>query len=92
MKKPLATTPYTFCTVGPAVKKLKIFSVNGKIEAEHALEKASNLLEMLVMSLDDAAMEVTKLEGQHAWLTLHAAESAKAIIDSLWSTYLDDED
>lgn len=63
-----------------------MFKVVEGIDAEYALEKISNLMELVVLSIEGAAMDATKLEGHNAWLTLHAAESAKAIIDSLWAT------
>jgi hypothetical protein len=86
MNARLATTENHFSPVGPAIEKLTMFKVTEGIDAEHALEKASNLLEIIVASIDDAAMGTTKLEGHHAWLALHAAESTKAIIDALWNT------
>lgn len=86
MRPRLITSEDDFGAVGPAAEKLKIFKVTAGIDAEHALEKASNLLEVIIGSIDDAAMGTNKLEGHHAWLTLHAAESTKAIIDALWNT------
>ena len=86
MNKRLATTEKNFCRAGPAQEKLSMFKVVEGIDAEHALEKASSLMEVVMLSIDDAAMGVTELKGQHAWLVLHAVESAKAIIDALWTT------
>ena len=86
MKTRLMTTEKEFGSVGPATEKLSIFKIAEGIDAEHALNKASDLLEIIVGSIEDAAMGTTKFDGQQAWLTLHAAESAKAIIDALWNT------
>lgn len=86
MSARLVTTETAFAAVGTAAQKLTIFKVTDGIDAEHALEKASNLLEVIVASIEDAAMGTAKLEGHPAWLTLHAAESTKAIIDALWNT------
>lgn len=86
MSARLVTTETAFSAVGPAAQKLTIFKVTDGIDAEHALEKASNLLDAILASIEDAAMGTAKLEGQPAWLTLHAAESTKAIIDALWDT------
>ena len=86
MSQRLVTTENDFCPVGPAQESLSIFRVVEGIDAEHALEKISNLMEVVVLSIESAAMSETKLEGHTAWLTLHAAESVKAIIDSLWDT------
>jgi hypothetical protein len=86
MSSRLVTTENDFSPVGVATQKLTIFIVKEGIDAEHALEKASNLLEMIVGSIEDAAMGMTKFDGHQAWLTLHAAETTKAIIDALWNT------
>lgn len=86
MTLPLATTEMEFSPVGVATDNLRMFKVSANIGAENALEKASNLLEVVLLSIEDAAMNEVKLEGHRAWATHHAAESAKAIIDSLWST------
>lgn len=82
----LVTTVKEFGPVGPAAEKLTLFRVAEGIDAEHALEKASALLEIIVGSIEDAAMGTTRFDGQQAWLTLHAAETTKAIIDALWNT------
>lgn len=86
MTAQLITSDTAFSPVGFASDDLKIFYVSEGISAGDALEKASNLLESILCILDDAAMGQTKLEGHHAWLALHATESAKAIIDALWAT------
>ncbi|WP_158541410.1 MULTISPECIES: DUF3077 domain-containing protein [unclassified Pseudomonas] len=80
------TTEKEFSAVGPATEKLKIFKVAEGIDAEHALNKASDLLEIIVDSIEDAAMGTVKFDGHSAWLALHAAESAKAIVDALWNS------
>lgn len=86
MTAQLITSDTAFSPVGLASDELNMFHVSEGISAEAALEKASNLLESILCILDDAAMGQAKLEGHHAWLTLHATESAKAIIDALWAT------
>lgn len=86
MNARLITTETVFGVIGPVSEKLSIFKVAPGLDAELALEKASNLLEVIVASIEDAAMQTTKFEGQQAWLTLHAAESTKAIVDALWRT------
>lgn len=91
MNGPLVTRETTFSPVGPAEEDLCIFKVNADISAENALEKASCLLQIVLHSIHDAAMGELKLEGHQAWLTHHAAESCKAIIDALWDTLQDIE-
>ena len=67
------------------------FSVRPGIDAEVALCKASDLLSIALEPVLGAAMG-TPLEGNQAWLTHHALESAKAIIDALWATIQLDQD
>lgn len=86
MNRQLVTTETSFCPIGPVEKELRMFKVSADIDAESALEKASNLMQIVLQSIDDAAMGTVKLEGHQAWLTHHAAESCKAIIDALWDT------
>ncbi|MBD1551005.1 DUF3077 domain-containing protein [Pseudomonas typographi] len=84
MSTRLVTTENDFCPVGPVDKRLNLFKVTDGIDAEQALEKVSALLKVIAGSIEDAAMGTIEFDGQHAWLALHAAESAKAIIDALW--------
>jgi hypothetical protein len=86
MNKSFTTSLKTFCEVDYAGQHSHIFSIAEGIEAEHALSKTSSLLEVVISSLDDVAMHQAELKGHDAWLALHALESAKAIIDSLWAT------
>jgi len=57
-------------------------SVRPGAPAKDALEEASSLLSMLFDALS-AAGEGVAIEGNQAYLMLHALESSKAIIDAV---------
>lgn len=78
----LPTGHATFSPVGPVKDHLHLFQVTPGIDADHALNKASELLAEVRELLLDAAMGAP-LGGAKAWLTVHALESSKAIIDAL---------
>ena len=81
MIRPLITTKEGFSEIGGQ----KIFSVTPGINAEFALNKASDLLSCVADSIELAGMG-TPLKGNQAWMACHTIESAKAIIDALWAT------
>lgn len=60
----------------------KLMSVRPGVPAKDALEEASSLLSMLFDALS-AAGEGVAIEGNQAYLMLHALESSKAIIDAV---------
>lgn len=87
MSKPLKTTAEPFARCGDVSKKQHIFSVNAGVGAEDALQACSNLLEVVMGSVMDACMGERELTGGQVWLVHHSIESAKAIVDALWTTY-----
>ena len=78
----LKTGHSAFTPVGPTHDQLRLFQVTEGIDAEHALSKASQLLAEVHELVLDAAMG-EPLSGAKAWLTLHALESSKALVDAL---------
>jgi hypothetical protein len=86
MSARLTTSSKGFGLVGCVDKKTRLFNVTDGIDAEDALERASAMMEAIMDGLEGAAMNNGKFDCSHAWLTLHAAESVKAIIDGLWKT------
>lgn len=60
----------------------ELMSVRPGVPAKGALEEASCLLSMLFDALS-AAGEGVAIEGNQAYLMLHALESSKAIIDAV---------
>ncbi|MCY1461425.1 hypothetical protein D9M71_790820 [compost metagenome] len=76
MSKPLVTTDVEFSDS---------FAVRSGVDALTALNKASDLIDIVIGSVADAGMG-TPLEGNQAWMVHHSLESAKAIIDALWAT------
>ncbi|WP_263260600.1 DUF3077 domain-containing protein [Pseudomonas sp. RIT-PI-S] len=70
-------------TFSLAKHRLHLFQLSKGIDANYALNKASELLAEVRELVLDAAMG-TPLSGSKAWLTLHALESSKAIVDSVW--------
>nr|WP_048512602.1 DUF3077 domain-containing protein [[Pseudomonas] sp. BICA1-14] len=60
----------------------KLMSVRPGVSAKTALDEASSLLSMLSDALS-AAGEGVAIEGNQAYLMLHALESSKAIIDAV---------
>lgn len=56
MRAPLVTTEKSFSPIGPVAEKLTLLKVAGGIDSMHALEKASALLQVIVGSIEDAAI------------------------------------
>jgi hypothetical protein len=79
----LTTSTKSFGGVGPAGDKITLFNITAGIDAELALDKASQLLELISISVESAAMCESKFDGPQAFLVLHSVETAKAIIDAL---------
>lgn len=88
----IKTAPlHTFHDSGDVSKKQKLFTVTPDIPLRDALNSVSDLLDLMRDPIYAAAMGEQALEDNHAFLVLHALESAKAVIDSLWSAAEDAE-
>ena len=79
--KTTLASPFRSC--GFATKNQHLFQVATGVDIADALVEASNLLDMVHDPIFTAGMGDGALEGNAAWLVLHAIESAKAVIESL---------
>lgn len=77
------TAGVKFSECGDVRKKQHLFEVSAGADLGDALTKASDFLDMVSDPIFTAGMGQGALEGNAAWLVLHAIESAKAVIDSL---------
>lgn len=59
------------------------FEVPAGLHAGNALEEASAIISTTFDLLTDAGHETLKIEGNYAWLILHALENAKALLDAV---------
>lgn len=76
--------PFRSC--GWVEKQQHLFQVSTGIDLADALTEASNLLDMVYDPIHAAGMDDAPLQGNAAWLVLHAIESAQAVIESLAET------
>ena len=73
------TTPFGTCDAGHA----PLFAIRAGIPAEDALVHASLLLKGACESSAQACEKATIAESGLLWLTLHAIETAKALVDAV---------
>ncbi len=93
MSNAIKTVPrHTFHSTGDVSKKQNLFSVMSDVPLLDALNSASDMLDSLHDPIYAAALGEQPLKGSHAWLVLHALNSAKAVIDSLWQAVEHAED
>lgn len=74
---------HKFRSCGHVNKKQQLFSVVPGVDLADALNSASDMIDMTLDSIHAAGMGDEPLQGNSAWLVLHALESAKAVIDAL---------
>ncbi|WP_166365249.1 DUF3077 domain-containing protein [Pseudomonas akapageensis] len=73
------TTPFGICDAGHE----PLFAVRAGIPAEDALVHASLLLKGACASTVQACEKAATAESGLLWLTLHAIETAKALVDAV---------
>ena len=78
--KRLTTTEVRFLSPAHAHKKQELFSVNPGVDAQNALNSASELILGVTGLLEDAAMGEKPIEGSNAFMLAHALESARASV------------
>ena len=78
--KHLTTTTVHFSSLGQLSKKQDLFSVNPEVDAQDALNSASELILGVTGLLEDAAMGEKPIEGSNAFMLAHALESARASV------------
>ncbi len=74
---------YEFHGSGFVEKQQQLFSVAPGVDLPDALNSVSDLLDMVRDAIRDAAMGGQPVQGNHAWLVLHALDGAQAVVDSL---------
>lgn len=66
-------------------KKQFLFAVTPDADLVDLLNSASHFLDIVRDLIYEAALEQVPLKDKQAWLVLHMRQSAKAVIDSLWT-------